>query len=142
MHASRLLVATAASLTAAGALAGVALAGPAASGTTVKVTLGKPSELKMQAAPAAVKAGPVTFVVTNKGKAPHEMVVVPLAKGETKVAMKNGRAVEKGALGEAPEMGGGKTKTITLNLKKGKYVLLCNVPGHYAGGMFTSFNVT
>ena len=142
MNAHRALVAGTASLAAAGALAGIALAGPSA-GTSVAVTLGKPTELKMTVAPGKVKAGSVTFVVTNKGKAPHEMVVVPLPAGKAKVpTLQNGRANEKGALGEAPEMGGGKTKTITLKLKKGRYSLLCNVPGHYAGGMFVNFNVS
>jgi uncharacterized cupredoxin-like copper-binding protein len=141
MHPHRAIVAAAASLTAAGALAGVALGAPSA-GTTVKVTLGKPSELKMTVAPGKVKAGSVTFVVANKGSAPHEMVVVPLAAGQAKVPQKNGRAVEKGALGEAPEMAGGRSKTITLKLKAGRYSLLCNVPGHYAGGMYVGFTVS
>lgn len=142
MNAHRALGAIAASLAVAGTLSGIAFAGPSV-GTSVAVTLGKPSELKMTVAPGKVKAGSVTFVVTNKGKAPHEMVVVPLAAGQTKVpSLQNGRASERGALGEAPEMGGGKTKTITLKLKKGRYSLLCNVPGHYAGGMAVDFNVS
>ena len=143
MPVTRTIAAVTAATAAAGALAGLAIAAPSApAATTVKVTLGKPSELRMIAAPSRTKAGKVTFVVTNVGKAPHEMVVVPLAAGEAKPPMKNGLAVERGALGEAPEMGAGARKTITLTLKKGRYSLLCNVPGHYAAGMVTTLTVS
>jgi uncharacterized cupredoxin-like copper-binding protein len=33
-------------------------------------------------------------------------------------------------------------KTITLDLKPGVYLLICNVPGHYAAGMWTPLTVT
>jgi uncharacterized cupredoxin-like copper-binding protein len=143
MQKHKALVAAAASLTAAGALAGVALASPAAGGgTTVKVTLGKPTELKMTASRLKVKAGEIKFVVTNAGKIGHEMVVVPLPKGQTKLKVTGSRASEKGALGEAPEMAGGKSRTIHLPLKAGRYQLVCNVPGHYQGGMYLDFTVS
>jgi uncharacterized cupredoxin-like copper-binding protein len=108
----------------------------------VKVTLGAPTEFKLTATPAGVKAGSVTFLVTNKGKIVHEMVVVPLPTGQTKLATKNGRAVQKGALGEAHEMAAGKSKTLTVTLEPGKYQLVCNLPGHFAGGMFANFKVS
>jgi uncharacterized cupredoxin-like copper-binding protein len=31
---------------------------------------------------------------------------------------------------------------LTLRLKPGRYMLFCNVPGHYAGGQHTVFTVT
>lgn len=141
MRAHRALVAATASLTAAGVLAGVALAGSSA-GSTVKVVLGKPSELKMTASTLKVKAGKVTFAVANRGKLPHEMVGVPLPAGKTKLAVKGPRASERGAVGEVGEMPGGRSKTVTLGLKPGRYQLICNVPGHYAGGMFLNFTVS
>ena len=36
----------------------------------------------------------------------------------------------------------GATKTITIDLKPGHYVLFCNLPGHYAAGMHQDFWVT
>jgi uncharacterized cupredoxin-like copper-binding protein len=31
---------------------------------------------------------------------------------------------------------------VTLDLKPGRYELLCNLPHHYAGGMYTELDVT
>jgi uncharacterized cupredoxin-like copper-binding protein len=31
---------------------------------------------------------------------------------------------------------------LTLNLKKGRYVLICNIPGHYKSGMHADFTVS
>ncbi|MGX7876784.1 sulfocyanin-like copper-binding protein [Mesorhizobium sp. ORM6] len=30
---------------------------------------------------------------------------------------------------------------MTVDLKAGKYLLICNVPGHYGAGMWTEFTV-
>ena len=38
-------------------------------------------------------------------------------------------------------MKAGASKTLTLTLKKGKYVVICNVPGHYEQGMKGDFKV-
>ena len=35
----------------------------------------------------------------------------------------------------------GKTGRLTVTLPAGKYVLLCNLPGHFAGGMYADFTV-
>jgi len=40
-----------------------------------------------------------------------------------------------------PRVGKGGTSTISLNLKPGKYTLLCTVPGHAAAGMKTTLTV-
>jgi uncharacterized cupredoxin-like copper-binding protein len=132
-------IATTAALAAAGAIAASAL-GADSTETTLQITLGKPSELKLTA-PTRAKAGKITFIVTNKGTLPHEMVVVPLPPGKTALPVKGSRASEKGSLGEAPEMGKGRTKSVTLELKPGRYQLICNVAGHYQGGMFKNLIV-
>ena len=36
----------------------------------------------------------------------------------------------------------GATKALTLDLKPGTYLLVCNLPGHYAAGMWTVLTVT
>jgi hypothetical protein len=48
---------------------------------------------------------------------------------------------EKGALGETGDIKPGTTKALTLSLKKGKYALVCNLPGHYKGGMYAGLTV-
>jgi uncharacterized cupredoxin-like copper-binding protein len=110
----------------------------AASATTSKVTL---TEFKVKPKPASAKAGKVTFAVKNAGSAVHELVVLRTNIAPGKLPVKNGRAVEKGKVGEVSNLRPGKTGKLTRALKKGKYVLLCNVPGHYQAGQFTGFRV-
>ena len=44
-------------------------------------------------------------------------------------------------IGEIPEMPPGRTGATTLDLEPGKYVMFCNVSGHYAAGMYGRLNV-
>jgi uncharacterized cupredoxin-like copper-binding protein len=103
--------------------------------------------LTMVATPATMKAGKVTFEVTNTSKdMVHEMVVVPLDKpaqslpyDEEKEQVDEDAA---GSLGEVEELDPGKSGSLSLDLQPGRYILFCNVPGHYAAGMWTEFTVT
>jgi hypothetical protein len=109
------------------ALALIALAAlPAAATaqTTVNVRL---SEWKIEAAPAALAAGPVTFDVTNGGTIPHAFEV-------------EGRGVEK----ETPVIQPGQSATLTVTLRTGSYELYCPVGGdsHKNLGMLTRVEVT
>lgn len=82
------------------------------------------------------KAGKFKVTLDNKGSIPHELVV--LETDEAPDALKvdgSQRVSEKTAVGEVSEIDGGKTKTATLDLKPGKYVFVCNIPGHYGDGM-------
>lgn len=93
-----------------------------------------------------VTAGDVTFNVTNTSTLmPHEMVVIPIASADaippydaTAVAVDEDAA---GALGEVEELPPGGTGSVTLNLPAGTYMLICNVPGHYAAGMWLVITV-
>jgi uncharacterized cupredoxin-like copper-binding protein len=44
--------------------------------------------------------------------------------------------------GEVSELNPGATGSLTVALKPGRYLLICNVPGHFASGMWTEFEVT
>jgi uncharacterized cupredoxin-like copper-binding protein len=44
-------------------------------------------------------------------------------------------------LGETDELQPNATKSIELTLAPGNYLLVCNVPGHYAAGMTLPFTV-
>jgi uncharacterized cupredoxin-like copper-binding protein len=90
---------------------------------------------------STAKAGKVTFVVKNAADMEHELVVIKTSRKAAKLPVKGGEASEKGAVGEVEDIGGGKTKKLTLTLKPGHYALICNLPGHYQGGMHADFTV-
>ncbi len=86
----------------------------AASATTITVTAGKPSEFKFTLSKKTFVHGVTTFKVTNKGKIAHDFKVA----GKKTVLLKTG-----------------KTATLKVTLKKGKFVFLCTVPSHAVAGM-------
>lgn len=103
--------------------------------------------MSLRANVSSVKAGKVTFDVTNLSRSIlHEMVVVAVENPNTLLPYDydTGQIPEKQVkmLGETDEMEPNAEKMITLDLKPGTYLLICNVPGHYAAGMWTSLTVT
>jgi uncharacterized cupredoxin-like copper-binding protein len=106
----------------------------------------------LRAWPVRVHAGPVTFVATNHGRRTHELVVLPLSTrtpaGWRRVI--DGQVVERRSLGEAsascaPGQGDGirpgRSGWVTLDLRPGRYELVCNERNHYAAGMYEAFVV-
>jgi uncharacterized cupredoxin-like copper-binding protein len=96
--------------------------------------------------PGEVKAGKVTFRVKNTSKDTiHEMIVLYLAepgKPLPYVQAENRVDEEKaGDRGEVSELDPGKSGKLTIELKPGKYLLICNVPGHFAAGMWSELTV-
>lgn len=96
---------------------------------------------------ASVKAGEVTFDVTNLSRSiVHEMIVVQVENPNAPLPYDDstGQIPEKKVkmLGETEEMEPNAEKTVTFDLKPGNYLLICNVAGHYATGMWTPFTVT
>src|SRR5581483_9193507 len=83
----------------------------AAQATTVTV---KASEFKFVLSKKSAPHGKVTFKVTNKGHISHDF----------KIAGK-----------KTPMLSPGKSATLKVTLKKGKYKYLCTVPGHASAGM-------
>ena len=133
-------------ITALAAVAAIAVSSATAAGakaTSVKIALGtKSGEFALIASARSAPAGAITFVVRNGGKLPHEFVVVKTKVPAAKLPMSGGKASEKGAVGEIEEFNPGLTKRLTLTLKPGHYVLICNVAGHYSAGQHTDFRVT
>lgn len=89
-----------------------------------------------------VKAGRVTLEAVNRSKdLVHEVLVVPAPPDgkqlpyDTKADTIIERRVH--SLGEISELKPGARGKLTLNLKAGTYLLLCNQPGHYKSGMAT-----
>src|SRR4051794_40859587 len=99
------------------------------------------SDFKVAPSPKSVSHGKVTFTVKNKGDMEHELVVIKTSKSASKLPVSGSRASDKGAVGEVEDLASGKSKKLTLNLKPGRYVLICNMPGHYKAGMRSDFTV-
>ena len=96
---------------------------------------------------ATVRAGEVTFEVSNASTVMvHEMVLSPIKDAQTPLPyVKADNKIDEdaaGHLGEVAELEPGKKGALTLSLKPGSYILYCNVPGHYALGMWALLTVT
>lgn len=120
---------------------GCSSAAAAPQGGTVNATL---SDMKISLDRTSVPAGPVTFVVKNTGAVEHELVVLQTDTAQDKIAMdmdEAGKMDETGNVGETGDMNAGETKSFTVTLPAGHYVLICNEIGHYAAGMHLTFTV-
>lgn len=112
------------------------------------------ARMMLRALPARVAAGPVTFVAANRGWRTHELVVLPLNPGAAaghRVVGANGRISEAGSLGEASKSCGqgagegirsGAVGWTTIDLRPGRYELVCNLRNHYANGMHQELDVS
>ena len=116
-----------------------ASATPAPLGHAVKASL---TEMKITDSVAKVAAGKVTFTVTNSGAKTHEYVVLKTKQPAAALPVSGGRASEAGHVGEIGDLPVGATKSLTLALKPGHYSIICNLPGHYLGGMHTDLTVS
>lgn len=137
---------------------------PALPGTVVDVELadmgpmasmmGGWGGMRVLADRADVPAGTVSLRVADVGSLVHELVVLPLPDGQEvgrRVIGADGRVAERGTPGEASRTCGpgtgngiepGAIGWVTLTLRPGNYELVCNEPGHYAGGMYTRLTVS
>jgi uncharacterized cupredoxin-like copper-binding protein len=111
------------------------------SGTTVRVT---ERDFSI-AAPKVVTSGDLSLLVHNKGPDTHELIVVR-AGGARLPLRPDGLTVDEEALqARTPgSLGGGSpgsVRRLRLHLAPGRYVLFCNMAGHYLGGMHTELVV-
>lgn len=112
------------------------------------------SHMMLRATPATATAGLVSIVASNMGWRTHELVILPLAAGASaghRVAGSDGKVAETGSLGEASAscasgtgdgVTAGSVGWRTVTLTPGRYELLCNLPNHYADGMWQQLIVT
>lgn len=110
--------------------------------------------MRLTADRVTVPGGKVSFLVTNEGTISHEMVVLPLPDDQvvgTRPIGGDGKVNEAGSVGEASNTcaaGAGQgilpgtSSWVTLTLTPGRYELLCNLPGHYAAGMYAQLTVS
>lgn len=137
-------------------------------GTVVNVELGESgSTYFVKPDQTTVEAGTVTFAVTNVGELYHEFIVYSnlddVATGDLPINEEEDEAdlVEENIIGEAPYAtppivpsdkepgdadhrirGGGWGAELTVDLAAGKYILLCNLSGHYTQAkQYSAFTV-
>jgi uncharacterized cupredoxin-like copper-binding protein len=107
---------------------------------SVNVTL---TTYKIQVSSDSVAAGNVTFHVKNAATdMTHEMVVVKTDLDAAKLPLDSNGNVDESKLtevGAVKNLAAGASQDLTVDLQSGHYVLLCNLNGHYAAGMYTNF---
>ena len=126
-------------------LADASASRPVASPAAVSVT-----ERDFAVAPSAVAAtaGLVDFTVSNSGPSEHEFLIFKTALAPDKLPLGSDGRVNEAADGAVKVFDSGSniavngSKTFHATVTTGHYVLVCNLPGHYAAGMHTSFTVT
>jgi uncharacterized cupredoxin-like copper-binding protein len=104
-------------------------------------------DYRIRSSVAAVPAGEVTFEVYSKGPSTHELAVFETTRPAAQLPLGDDglRIDEDSSLlreaGELEQVDIGETETFVLRLSPGTYVLVCNMEGHYLGGMYLSLVV-
>jgi uncharacterized cupredoxin-like copper-binding protein len=90
-------------------------------------------------APRFLAAGRVDLEISNAGPDTHELIVVradgrrlPLRPDDLTV---DEDRIKPRTVGNEDDVRPGTERTLKLVLKPGRYVLFCNMSGHYLGGM-------
>lgn len=151
-----------------GASAGYSCTAPNLPGTVIDVTLtnmGGPmmdrgngmtagGAMRLSTDRSTTTHGEISFLVTNAGSVTHELVILPLRGSQivgTRRSGGDGKIDEAGSLGEASNSCGsgtgqgvlpGTSGWVTVTLPPGRYELVCNLPGHYAAGMYSQLTVS
>lgn len=111
---------------------------PAAARRTLTVRM---SEFAFDPKDALAKAGKVTITAPNDGDVVHELVVLKTKADPAHLPMDGKDVDERTAVGEIADVGPGATKKVTIKLARGKYAMVCALPGHYKAGMYGSLTV-
>jgi uncharacterized cupredoxin-like copper-binding protein len=111
---------------------------PAAASASVTITM---SDYAFAPKDAVANAGRVTISAPNAGQRPHELVLLRTKADPAHLPKRNGEVDESKSVGEIADVAAGKTKNHTFHLTPGRYVMVCNLPGHYASGMYGTLTV-
>jgi uncharacterized cupredoxin-like copper-binding protein len=96
---------------------------------------------------ATAEAGSVAINAPNEGKVEHELMLLKTNTDPAKLPTASDGGVEEKLHmvaeenGEIADVEPGDTKSVTFDLTPGKWVMFCNLPGHYAQGMYGSLTV-
>jgi uncharacterized cupredoxin-like copper-binding protein len=105
-------------------------------------------DFQINVQPARVRAGDLRLIVHNKGPDTHELLVVRELNFHAQLPIRadgftvDEEALEKVMVGSVDGAAPGSVRRFSLHLRPGKYVLFCNMAGHYMGGMQAELVVT
>jgi uncharacterized cupredoxin-like copper-binding protein len=104
-------------------------------------------EFAISLTPNSSPSGRISFKIANQGTVEHEFVIFRTDLAPEKLPTKSDGTVDEEGNGvehvtEKGHVPVGTSPTLNVTLKAGSYVMICNLPGHYAGGMHTGFTVT
>jgi uncharacterized cupredoxin-like copper-binding protein len=90
-------------------------------------------------APQEMSSGNIVFKVKNRGPDAHELLVVRAEDGQLPLRADgltvNEEAVKHAEVGVLEPGQPGGLRELQAHLAPGRYVLFCNMSGHYLGGM-------
>lgn len=119
--------------------------GGARAGVTVNVA---ERDFKMTASASHVAGGVIEFRDHNAGPDTHEVLIVRTTLPAGRLPLRsdgitvNEEVLKPDIVGSIDFVPPGGTKTTKLRLEPGRYVLFCNMSGHYLGGMHVDLLVT
>ncbi len=115
--------------------ANASTAGAAATtnGRPIQVTFDERRDKRLKVAVRSVTAGRITFIVENRGRRAHRLVVLKTNRKPRALPLKGHRVRPIGRRGRV-FVGPGKTRTLTVTLGTGRYILVGNLLGHYLAG--------
>jgi uncharacterized cupredoxin-like copper-binding protein len=104
------------------------------------------NDTAIQVSPATLPAGTITFHIANASATElHEFVIIRTDLNADQLPLGADGDVEEDKLnspGEKGDIAAGQSGDLTIALPAGRYMFICNQPGHYKAGMHTVFTVT
>lgn len=98
------------------------------------------TEMAIELSPTTVPAGAIAFVAYNQGQLPHEMEIIKTDLPIDQMPIKDNR-LDRKKVGEkideieTDDLPSGATATLLTHLEPGRYLIECNIPGHFPAGM-------
>ena len=112
-------------------------------GQQVAVTL---DEYHLALSQPSASAGKLTFKVHNTGREKHEFVILRTDLDSDALPLVGGKVKEDAdGVEHVDELDGvavGQERDLTVDLKPGTYIFVCNIPGHAHQGMVARFTIS
>ena len=104
-------------------------------------------DFSIQATPATTRAGLVDFTVSNAGPSAHEFLIFRADQAPDALPTGSDGRVDESSdqitkvFDSGDNIAPNGSKVFHAALTPGKYVMVCNLPGHYKAGMHEAFTV-